>query len=126
MPSLPKAVRGVRLPYPALSLPTFAINQNSFLLVLHPRLIERSLQGRGTYCMAFFFLGLHPMLVERPLQGRGFILSGLMGRFYQPRPTAWDMSPWLWAMVFIHAVYDGVVYFLGLHPRLIERPLQGR
>ena len=25
-----------------------------------------------------------------------------------------------------HAVYDVNIYFLGLHPRLVERPLQGR
>ena len=79
------------------------------------------------FTMALFIsLGLHPRLIERPLQGRVLILSGLKGRFYQPRPTAWGMNPWLWPWVSIHAVYDGVVYFLGLHPRLIERPLQGR
>ena len=50
------------------------------------------------YMMALFiFLGLHPRLVERPLQGRGLILSGLKGRFYQPRPTAWVMF-----LAFIH------------------------
>jgi hypothetical protein len=56
-----------------------------------------------------YFLGLHSRQVERPLQG-GWS-SGLKGRLYKPRSTAWVMNQWLWPWVFIHTVYDGHIYF---------------
>ena len=45
----------------------------------------------AVYVGVVYFLGLHPRLVEWPLQGQGLILSGLKGRFYKPRSTAWGM-----------------------------------
>ena len=62
------------------------------------------------FTMAFFiFLGFHPRLIERPLQGRGFILSGLKGRFYKPRPTAWvwihDYDPLFPIMRYMMAIF---------------------
>ena len=74
----------------------------------------------------FISLGLHPRLIERPLQGRGLILSGLKGRLYKPRPTAWvwihDYDHGFPIMRFMMAIFIS----LGFHPRLIKRHLQGR